>query len=82
MGYRNPRTTQERRANRTYENRRVEFEIGGNVLEVRIRIRGARHEPMLPQMLHDIVTRTQRSWKQHRLTQYKTKDMPAGTSGA
>jgi hypothetical protein len=71
--YRNPRTMQERRANRSYENRHVEFEVGGETFDIRIKIRGVRHEPMLPQMLDDMVARTQRSWKKYRHTQYKVR---------
>ena len=66
--WRNPRTQQERRANGSHEYRRVDT---GETCEVRIRIRGRRSVLMLPEAWHDIPRGMQRSWKEHRRTQYK-----------
>ena len=68
--YRNPRTQQERRVNGSYEYRRVEIEVGGKTLEVRIRVRGKRSLRMLVEAWHDFPRQIQRSWKKHRRTQY------------
>jgi hypothetical protein len=69
--YRNPRTQQERRLNGSHEYRRVEIEVGAGTCELRIRIRGKRSVRMLPEAWHDIPRGKQRSWKEHRRTQYK-----------
>jgi hypothetical protein len=69
--FRNPRSQQERRANSSPELRRVEIMIGGEILEVRIPIRGRRSAAMLVNAWHDISREMQRSWKEHRRTQYK-----------
>ena len=73
--YRNPRTQQERRANSNPEYRRVETRVGGETLEVRIRIRGKRNCRMLVTAYDDLPRQIQRSWKKHRRTQYKVKDV-------
>ena len=70
--YRNPRTQQERRVNSSYEYRRVEIEVGGKTHELRVRIRGR----MLVEAWHDIPRGIQRSWKEHRQTQYRVKEIP------
>ena len=74
--WRNPRTQQERRANGSHEHRRVEIQVGGETYEFRIRIRGKRSVLMLVEAWHDIPREKQRSWKEHRRTQYRVKDIP------
>ncbi len=68
--FRDPRTQQERRANGSREYRRVEVRVGGEILELRIRIRGKRSVRMLVEAWHDLPRGSQRSWKEHRRTQY------------
>jgi hypothetical protein len=72
--FRNPRTQQERRASSSPEFRRVEIEVGGELLEVRIPIRGRRSSAMLVNARHDLPPGRQRSWKEQRRTQYKGKN--------
>ncbi len=74
--YRNPRTQQERRVNGSYEYRRVEIEIDGKTHEIRMRIRGKRSLRMLVEAWHDLPRGIQRSWKKHRLTQWRVKEIP------
>jgi hypothetical protein len=69
--FRNPRTQQERRVNGSHEYRRVEIRVGGEIHEVRIRIRGRRSVRMLPEAWHDLPRGIQRSWKRHRRTQWR-----------
>jgi hypothetical protein len=74
--YRNPRTRQERRVNGSREYRRVEIRVGGELHEFRIRVRGKRSPMMLPAW-HDMPRGIQRSWKRHRRTQRRTREVPA-----
>lgn len=74
--FRNPCSQQERRANSSPELRRVEIVIGSEILEVRIPIRGRRSSAMLVNAWHDISREMQRSWKEHRRTQYRMKHIP------
>jgi hypothetical protein len=73
--FRNPRTQQERRANGNREFRRVEIQVGGETLAIPIRIRGKRSQRMLVTAYDDLPRERQRSWKKHRWTQYKARDM-------
>ena len=72
--FRNPRTQQERRINGSREYRRVEIEVGGEVQEFRIRIRGKRSTRMLVSAWDDLPPGRQRSWKRHRRTQYRARE--------
>jgi hypothetical protein len=71
--WRNPDTQQERRVNSSREHRRVEIQVGGETCELRIRIRGKRSVRMLVEAWHDIPRGKQRSWKEHRRTQFRVK---------
>ena len=73
--FRHPRSQQERRANSGREHRRVEIEVGGMAYELRIRLRGKRCLKMLVEAWHDLPRGSQRSWKRHRRTQHKLKEM-------
>ncbi len=64
-GYRNPRTTQERRANSNRELR-----------QFRIRIRARRSKNRLPHYWDEIMRERQKSWKSYRRTQYKMREIP------
>jgi hypothetical protein len=72
---RNPRTQQERRVNSNHDYRSVEIQIHGEIHTLRIRIRGKRSTGMLVEAWHDLPRQMQRSWKEHRRTQYKGKTM-------
>ncbi len=69
--FRNPRTQQERRVNDSREYLRVEIPVGGEIHELRIRVRGKRSPMMLPEAWHDLPRGIQRSWKGHRRTQWR-----------
>lgn len=75
--YRSPHTQQERRFNASHEYRRVEVSVGGEIYELRVRIRGKRSLKMLVEAWHDLPRQVQRSWKEHRRTQYKGKTVGA-----
>jgi alpha-glucuronidase len=75
MCFRNPRTQQERRVNGSQECRRVEIRVGDEIHELRVRIRGKRSLKMLVEAWDDLPRQFQRSWKEHRGTQYKAKDV-------
>jgi hypothetical protein len=69
--WRNPRTQQERRANSSTEYRRLEIQVGSEILNITVRIRGRRCLGMLVHAYRDLPRRAQRSWKKHRRTQWK-----------
>ena len=76
--YRNPHTQQERRVNGTHEYRRIEIRVGDEILALRVRIRGKRSPTMLPEAWHDLPRGIQRSWKRHRRTQWRAREVPPG----
>jgi len=71
--YRTPRIRQERRVNGSREYRRIEVLVGGELHEFRVRIRGKRSVRMLPEEWDDQPRTRQRTWKEHRHTQYKVR---------
>jgi hypothetical protein len=73
--FRNPRSQQERRFNGSHECRRVEVRVGDEFHDLRIRIRGKRSTSRLVEAWHDLPRQVQRSWKEHRKTQYKATDV-------
>ena len=79
--YRNPRTQQERRTNSSNEYRRLEILIGGKSHQVHVRIRGKRRLRQLVHAYLDLPRQRQRSWKEHRKTQWKEIPPPSDSGG-
>jgi hypothetical protein len=64
--------------NGSHGSRRVEIRVGDEILGLRIRIRGKRSLRMLVEPWHDLPRQIQRSWKRHRRTQRRAREVPAG----